>query len=196
MSAAAVVLMVAAARSTDAPPVHLHTLLTAWQTDPLSLVAPAIDLAVAVAYLTGVRRLARRGRGWSSWRTASFLGGVALVAVAVNSGLASYHDSVIAMHVIQGMGIPVTTILGLVLRTNPTSIDAAIHTVADTHTGGSILWVLGALIMLTAMVVVVFQFMRADGREAARNDRRLAHEEANAAREAEWSAQRARVAHS
>src|SRR5579872_5676284 len=98
------------------PPVRLHELLTGWQTDPLSLVALAVDATVVVLYLVGVRTLARRGRSWSRWRTTSFLGGVALVVVAVNSGLASYDDSVFRIHVIQHLllmnGAPVLFALG------------------------------------------------------------------------------------
>ncbi len=83
------------------PPIRLHTLLTGWQTDGLSLVALAIELALAFWYVMAVRRLARRGRRWSRWRTASFLGATALVVVAVQSGLAAYDDQVFAAHVVQ-----------------------------------------------------------------------------------------------
>jgi putative membrane protein len=83
------------------PPVEIHTLLTAWQTDTLSLVCLGIELALAAWYLVSVRRLAARGRSWSKARTASFLGGTALVIIAVQSGLASYDDEVFWVHVIQ-----------------------------------------------------------------------------------------------
>ncbi len=83
------------------PPVRIHTLLTVWQTDGLSLVALAIELGLAAWYLVSVRRLAKRGRAWSRWRTASFLGGTALIVIAVQSGLASYDDEVFAVHVVQ-----------------------------------------------------------------------------------------------
>jgi putative copper resistance protein D len=83
------------------PPVELHALLTAWQTDTLSLVSLAIELALGAWYVVSVRRLAARGRSWSRWRTASFLSGIALVIIAVQSGLASYDDQVFWVHVIQ-----------------------------------------------------------------------------------------------
>ncbi|MGH9019331.1 MAG: cytochrome c oxidase assembly protein, partial [Acidimicrobiales bacterium] len=83
------------------PPVSVHTLLTGWQTDPLSLVSLAIELALAAWYVVAVRRLAARGRAWSPWRTASFLSGIALIVIAVQSGLAAYDDQVFWMHVIQ-----------------------------------------------------------------------------------------------
>lgn len=80
---------------------HLDRLLTGWQTDPLSLVVLAIDICVAGAYLQGVRRLAARGRRWSPWRTASFLGGAVVVVVAENSGLSGYSNSVFYIHALQ-----------------------------------------------------------------------------------------------
>jgi cytochrome c oxidase assembly factor CtaG len=83
------------------PPVQIHDLWTAWQTDWMSLVALAIELGIALAYVLGVVRLARRGRRWSPWRTASFLLGTLAVVAAIQSGLASYDDSVFQCHVIQ-----------------------------------------------------------------------------------------------
>ena len=83
------------------PPIRLHALLTRFQTDGLSLVTLAIELALAGWYVVSVRRLAQRGRRWSSWRTASFLGGTLLVVIAVQSGLAGYDDQVFAAHVVQ-----------------------------------------------------------------------------------------------
>ena len=83
------------------PPIRVHTLLTGFQTDGLSLVTLAIEVGLAVWYVVSVRRLAKRGRKWSPWRTASFLGATVLVIVAVQSGLAAYDDQVFAAHVVQ-----------------------------------------------------------------------------------------------
>lgn len=83
------------------PPVQVHDLLTSWQTDWMSLVALTIELGIAVVYVLGVIRLARRGRHWSPWRTASFMLGTLAVVAAIQSGLASYDDSVFQCHVIQ-----------------------------------------------------------------------------------------------
>jgi putative membrane protein len=83
------------------PGISLHTLLTAWQTGPLSLFALSIQVALAAAYLFGVRRLAKKGRSWSLWRTVAFLSATILVVIAVQSGLASYDDENFSMHVIQ-----------------------------------------------------------------------------------------------
>ncbi len=273
------------------PPIKIHTLLTAWQTDPVSLLALAIEVGLALLYLVGVRRLARRGRQWSPLRTLSFLAGTATVVVAVQSGLASYDSSNFTVHVIQHLllmnmapifyalaapvtlalqasgranqerllkvlhhpivafvthplvattiayvtmigyfltpfynfslehpivhdfthlhfliagsifwwtvigkdpsrwrlsfptklgilasGIPVTAILGIALSQARTSIAPRFHTVIDTRAGGSILWVVGEMFMLVAIVLLVVQWMRYDEREAARADRRLDQE--------------------
>jgi len=280
------------------PPVHLHTLLTGWQTDALSLLALAVELGLAAWYLVSVRRLARRGRQWSPWRTISFLGGTLLVVVAVQSGLAAYDDEVFAVHVVQhlllmnfapilyalgapvtlalqassrgtqrgllrilhhpvvelvtnpvyvavvaygtmigyfltpfyalslrhplvldlsqlhflvsgclfwwlvvgldpsrwrlsypakigllAVGIPVTAILGIALTGASRSIAPQFHSLADTHQGGSILWIVGEVSTLVAMGIIVFQWMQHEERQAARADRQLdALEEAVAAR--------------
>lgn len=103
--------------------VTVERLLLAWQLQPLALASLALELGLASAYLAGVGRVQRRGRGWSRWKTASFLGGLAAIMVAVNSGLASYDDSVFTMHVVQhlilmstappllALGSPVTLLL-------------------------------------------------------------------------------------
>ncbi len=270
------------------PPVRLHTLLTGWQTDGLSLVALAIELALAVWYLVSVRRLTKRGRSWSRWRTASFLGGTGLIVIAVQSGLASYDDEVFAVHVVQhlllmnfapillalsapvtlalqasnrttqrrllkvlhhpvvefvtnpvfvvvvaygtmigyfltsfynfslehplvhdlthlhflisgclfwwlvvgrdpsrwrlshpaklgilAIGIPVTAVLGVSLTGASTSVAPLFHSVADTHNGGSILWIVGEITTFVAMGIIVFQWMQFEEREAVRADRQL-----------------------
>jgi len=269
------------------PPVTLHQLLTGWQTDPLSFVALTIELGLAAWYLVAVRRLAARGRRWSPWRTVSFMGATSTVVVAVQSGLASYDDSVFTMHVVQhillmnvapilyalsapvtlalqssgrpvqrgilrflhfgavealtypvfvvvfgavtmlayfltpyyalslrhpllhdfshlhflvvgclfwwlvigldpsrwhlsypakvgflAVGIPVGVMLGLSLTGAHGSIDPGVHTLADTHAGGSVLWVVNELFTLTALAIVGLQWMRYEERSAARADRR------------------------
>ncbi|HUI04368.1 MAG TPA: cytochrome c oxidase assembly protein [Acidimicrobiales bacterium] len=270
------------------PAVRVHTLLTGFQHDPLSVVALAVEVGLVVWYLGAVRRLARRGRRWSPWRTASFVGASALVMVAVQSGLAAYDDEVFTAHVVQhlllmnlapilfalsapmtlalqaagrpvqqrllavlhhravafvtrpvfvaivaygtmigyfltpfyglslehtwlhdlshlhflvsgclfwwlvvgrdpspwrlshaaklgllAVGIPVNALLGLVLTGSRVSVAPAFHTVADTHRGGSVLWIVGELITLVSMAIVVYQWLQYEQREAIRADRRL-----------------------
>ena len=83
------------------PAVSLHKLLTGWQTNWLSLLTLAIEVALAAWYVVSVRRLAARGRSWSGGRTACFISGTVLLIIAVQSGLAAYDDQVFWVHVIQ-----------------------------------------------------------------------------------------------
>jgi putative membrane protein len=63
--------------------------------------APAVDagtVAAAVLYLWGTRRV--RGR-WPARRTLAFLGGLAAVLVATQSGLGAYDDELLSAHMVQ-----------------------------------------------------------------------------------------------
>ena len=68
--------------------------------------------------------------------------------------------------------IPVGTLLGLGLTQSRISIAPQFHTLADTHAGGATLWIMGEIFTFVAMGIVIYQWMRADVREAARADRR------------------------
>ena len=121
------------------PPIRLHALFLGWQTDPLSLVALAVEVGLVVWYVGAVHRLATRGRAWSGWRTASFVGASALVVVAVQSGLAGYDDEVFAAHVVQhlllmnfapilfALGAPVTLALQAAQRPTQERILKVLH---------------------------------------------------------------------
>ncbi|MGH9103552.1 MAG: cytochrome c oxidase assembly protein [Acidimicrobiales bacterium] len=121
------------------PPVHAWRLLSGWQVEPLALASLAVLVVVGAAYLRAVRRLTRRGRSWSGWRVASFLGGLAVVVVAVDSGVASYDDSVFTVHVVQhlllmslappllALGAPVTLALQTTSRTTKTVLLRVLH---------------------------------------------------------------------
>ena len=270
------------------PPVRLHTLLLGFPTDWLTLLADAIELALAIAYLVGVSRLKRKGRSWPVARTVAFLAGDAVVFIATGSGFASYDDSNFTVHVIQHLmlmnaapillalsgsmtlllqaanrrtqtlaikflhsrylrfltlpviawlmnwvtmyvyfltpvyklsiehplfhdythlhflisgfffwgaliavdplphkmgfpaklayllsGIPFGSFLGIAIMQMHTSIDPAAHTLADTHTGGSVLWAFGEIFTLAALGVIFLQWAKAEERAAARLDRQL-----------------------
>jgi putative membrane protein len=89
-----------------------------------TVVLPAeVDVAAAVLvlsagwlYVGGVRRLARRGRRWRSSRTVAFLGGLALIGIATQTGLARYDAALFSVHVLQhvvlSMVAPVLLVLG------------------------------------------------------------------------------------
>jgi putative membrane protein len=282
------------------PPVRLEDLLTRWQVQPFSLATTVVLVAAGVGYLVGIRRLAAKGRTWSTWKASSFLGGVLVTIVGLDSGLAYYAGSVFYVQTFQHItlmsagpvfmalgapmtlwvqaahrplhirllrilhnpvfelatnpilvaavsyavmltfflsnfytfsedhpvvldlssvvfvisgclywwpvvgidpsrwklsfpaklgylatGIPVTTFLGLALVSARNSIDPAIHTLGDTHSGGGVLWILGELYTLGAMGAVLVQLMHSEERAAARYDRQMDHERANLQREAE-----------
>ncbi|GAC1540456.1 MAG: hypothetical protein NVS3B12_27400 [Acidimicrobiales bacterium] len=79
-------------------PVDWRVLLEDWH-------APVPPLLVAgastAAYALGVSRLARRGRRWATQRSAAFGAGIAVIIVALCSGIAHYDDSVFTVHVSQ-----------------------------------------------------------------------------------------------
>lgn len=91
---------IAAAIGPGTPPT-LHVLLTGVQTGPLALAADAVEAAALLAYALGVRRLQRRGRRWPVGAAAGWAAGVAVVWVAIGSGLAAYDDVDISLHVVQ-----------------------------------------------------------------------------------------------
>jgi putative copper resistance protein D len=64
----------------------------------------ALEVLVAAGYLLGVHRLAIRGRRWPRQRTASFLGGVFVLVIALQSGLASLDD-IFAVHNVQHLAL-------------------------------------------------------------------------------------------
>lgn len=121
------------------PPVRLHTLLTAWQHNWLIVVAAAFEAVPIGWYVLSVRRLGRRGRPWSAWRTAAFVGGVLVVVIATQSGLAAYDDTNFTAHVVQhlllmnlappllAMGAPVTLALQASSRSTTTRLLKILH---------------------------------------------------------------------
>ena len=74
--------------------------VTVWQ------FAPIVTGAVVVAaglYLWGVARVARRhpARPWPAWRTGMFLGGLAVIVLATQSGIGAYDDVLFWDHMVQ-----------------------------------------------------------------------------------------------
>src|SRR6266550_1707052 len=77
-----------------------HAVLTQWQ------FAPVVTVAVSVAaagYLWGAWRVARRhsARPWPWWRTALFLGGLAVIVLATETGIGAYDDVLAWDHMVQ-----------------------------------------------------------------------------------------------
>ncbi len=82
----------------------------------LDVAALALTVAAGVVYVVAVHRLAARGRRWRRARTAAFLGGLGVILVATESGLARYDTVLFSAHVVQhvllGMVAPVLLVAG------------------------------------------------------------------------------------
>ncbi len=144
------------------PSVTLHQLLAGVQTGQLIYVSYALEVGLVAWYASCVLRLRGKGRSWSSFRTASFVAGVATTWVATGSGLASYDESNFTMHVVQhlilmnvapillGLGAPIT----LALQASKRSLQSSIIKVLRGRVVSSITFpVVTAFINYTTMVV-------------------------------------------
>jgi cytochrome c oxidase assembly factor CtaG len=82
------------------PPLTLTQVVTRWQFAP---VVTGLVVVAAGLYLWGVLRVRRRhpARPWPRWRTAAFLGGLAAVVIATQSGIGSYDDVLFWDHMVQ-----------------------------------------------------------------------------------------------
>ena len=82
------------------PPISLLEIVGRWQFAPVVTVIVAIPAAL---YVYGVLRVRRRhpARPWPAWRTAMFLGGLAVVVIATQSGIGAYDDVIFYDHMIQ-----------------------------------------------------------------------------------------------
>jgi putative membrane protein len=83
-----------------------------WSLDPLFVVT----VLVGALYVTGVRRLAQRGRRWPARRSICFGIGLFIVVFVTESGLAAYDRVLFSLHVVQhlaiGMVAPIFLVLG------------------------------------------------------------------------------------
>ncbi len=86
----------------------LHNILTRWDTSPFALVTLAVVLVVAVWYVQSAWALSARGRSWSGLRTTSFLTGLVLVDLALQSPIATFTMGYFEAHMIQHLLLMVT----------------------------------------------------------------------------------------
>src|ERR1700761_9780560 len=84
----------------ERPQVSVIEVPTRWQFAP---VVTAFVVVAAGLYLWGVLRVRRRhpARPWPLHRTALFLGGLAVVVIATQSGIGSYDDVLFYDHMLQ-----------------------------------------------------------------------------------------------
>ncbi len=81
-------------------PLSVRDALTSWQFAPL---VSALLIVLAAAYLAAVVVVGRRGaaRTWPARRTAAFLLGLAVIAVATQSSAGVYDDVLFSAHMVQ-----------------------------------------------------------------------------------------------
>jgi len=82
------------------PPFSLAEVVTRWQFAPI---ITAFAVVAAGFYLWGVLRVRRRhpARPWPLYRTGLFLGGLAVVVIATESGIGRYDDVLFWDHMVQ-----------------------------------------------------------------------------------------------
>jgi cytochrome c oxidase assembly factor CtaG len=81
-------------------PFGWQAVISVWQFAP---VVTGFVAASAGLYLWGLRRVARRHRSrpWPTWRAGMFLGGLAVVVLATESGIGAYDDVLFWDHMVQ-----------------------------------------------------------------------------------------------
>lgn len=115
--------------------------LTAFKIDLLWLL---VALAASVAYLVGVRRLHKRGDKWPIGRTASWLGGMALLAYITNGALNVYQEYLFSVHMIAHMALTMAVPVLLVPGAPVTLLMRAVEKRSD-ESRGLREWVLWAV---------------------------------------------------
>ena len=92
---------IALAHGDEAPEPRFPDVLLAWSLDPLPLLGVAM---AAAAYLWAVRRVAAGGRRpHPRWRTASFMGGLGAIVMALSSPIEAYEGVLFSVHMVQHM---------------------------------------------------------------------------------------------
>jgi cytochrome c oxidase assembly factor CtaG len=86
---------------------NVPAFFTEWELDgTVGLIFTLLTAAVGVAYLVAAevgRRRDRRSRHWPVVRTASFLGGLAVLLFAIDSGVGAQADSRLSAHMVEHM---------------------------------------------------------------------------------------------
>src|SRR6266704_1785440 len=88
------------------PPPTLRSVLLDWSFDPLVAVPL---LAVAVLYLRGRQRIVGRGQRWPAQRTACFLSGLGMIALALQSPIERYDTALVSVHASQHLLLMTTS---------------------------------------------------------------------------------------
>ena len=78
-----------------------HNALVSWDTGPFALVTLATCLAVGAWYLQSVWALSAKGRSWSRMRTVSFVVGLVMIDLALQSPVATLSMGYFEAHMVQ-----------------------------------------------------------------------------------------------
>jgi cytochrome c oxidase assembly factor CtaG len=157
----------------------MSSFLTDWELDgTLGLLFSALTVAIGVAYLVAAevgRRRDRRGRRWPLARTACFLGGLAVVLVAVDSGIGAEADERLTAHMVEHMliwlaaapllvaGAPVRLALFALGRTGRRRASAVLHSRAVVAlTGPTLSTALFAAVVVATHVPAVYDLTLED----------------------------------
>lgn len=127
-------------------PFTLGELATAWRPNALVIVALGF---VLTAYVSGVRRVSARGRGWPVPRTAAFVAGLVLALGGLCSGVATYAPAMVSVQVVQLLvlllAVPALLTLGAPLRLWWVATDR------DVEDGATVRWSRAARTALTPL---------------------------------------------
>ena len=96
----------------DPPALTVERALAGWTLDPF-LIVPLV--VAGGLYLWAVRRLRRRGDGWSALRVWAWFGGLALIFLGTSSALGGYDRVLFQVPAIQHMVLQMVAPVGLVI---------------------------------------------------------------------------------
>ena len=88
--------------------VTLHNLLTQWNTGPFALLTLVTVLVAGVWYGQSAWALSAKGRTWSRWRTTSFLTGLVMIDLALQSPVSTFTMGYFEAHMVQHLLLMVT----------------------------------------------------------------------------------------
>jgi cytochrome c oxidase assembly factor CtaG len=161
------------------PPFGWNAVLTQWQAAPA---VTACVVLLAGLYLWGVVRVARQHptHHWPAWRTALFMAGLAVIVLALQSGIGTYDDVLFWDHMIQHLMLimvaPPLLIFGqpitLLLHASSNPLHTWVKRILRSPVASFLTWPVFGVVAYAAAIVVLH--LTAAANLIARND--VAHE--------------------
>jgi putative copper resistance protein D len=155
------------------PELTMSTFVTESHVEPLAAIGIVVTAAL---YVAGIRRLARRGRRWSPARATAFVGGLAALVIATQSGLAAYDTTLFSAHVGQhvlvgvvapfllALGAPVTLALQASRRPTQVGLLRVLHSrPARTLTNPIVAWSLFGLTLFVLYFSPLYELSLRNG---------------------------------